>query len=518
MTPMDPPVPNWIASNITSSAVVNDGGLTPDGRSAWWVSTQTYESPYTPDRSHIYLRRIDPPLTNHLTVAISGEGAVARSPEGADLGGGVFEYVDLEVPGDWIRLEAMSDPGWRFDEWQQTDAQSGVIADVRLLSDRTVTAVFVPASAPNVSSLTITTLEDTVSSPAYPPISDADPEDQHTLVVDTEPNFGHVSVDSAGFIFTPEPDFAGIDGFTFHVVDRYGLSAAGTADVVVLPVNDPPTVGAEITVALQGGTFGPYMPAIVDPDPGDIHTIAVQSQPAHGTASADADGLYYTPNPGYVGADTFTFLVTDSAGASDSGSIQFNVLPPPAIAETVVQVAGSEFLLHIEELPAGFGYTVQFTENLDAGEWMYPPQTHGPVPPPNSCIASSILRSTCGCASNPSTREGLRTGIPHGLAEVAGFSGPSGCPPPGNLVANFVANFVESNCNPAEVICAREGAPSRGARPESPQRLRGGIQGEDHAVVGGRHRQAIADVAILAGPAGEFGVLHQVVRTGHHPA
>ena len=57
-----------------------------------------------------------------------------------------------------------------------------------------------------------------------------------------------------------------------------------------------------------------------DPDAGDALTYAVATPPAHGTAG-DPDGtgaLTYTPDPGYVGPDSFTYRAADAYGGNAS--------------------------------------------------------------------------------------------------------------------------------------------------------------------------------------------------------
>lgn len=317
---LNPPVPNWIASNLISAATITDGGLTPDGRSAWWVTTQTYTSPYSAGRQHLYVRRIDPPATNTVTVNLSGQGSVTLDPSGSSVSNNVTTFIN----GDAVSLHATPDAGWRFANWSGVDSSAGPDATVSLVSNRTVTATFVAASAPVVTNLSIVLDEDTTSAPFAPVITDADPGDAHELSVVTPPAHGQVTVQAEGFIYTPVLNYAGMDSFTYQVTDQYGLMLAGpaTAEVQVNPVNDPPQVQSVLTVALGSGPRGPIVPAVADPDAGDTIDFSIVMQPANGMATADTNGLFYTPSPGFVGTDTFVFRGMDPAGASDTGTAQ----------------------------------------------------------------------------------------------------------------------------------------------------------------------------------------------------
>ncbi|USB33588.1 Ig-like domain-containing protein [Paenibacillus sp. YPG26] len=51
----------------------------------------------------------------------------------------------------------------------------------------------------------------------------------------------------------------------------------------------------------------------------DPSTVAIKTQPQHGTATPDSSGkVTYTPNPGYSGSDSFTYTVKDTNGAESS--------------------------------------------------------------------------------------------------------------------------------------------------------------------------------------------------------
>jgi hypothetical protein len=367
---LNPPAPNWIASNLVSAAAVTDGGLTPDGRSAWWVTTQTYTSPYAAGRAHLYVRRIDPPATNTVTVNVSGDGAVTLDPSGVSVAGNVTTFIDT----DFVTLQATPDVGWRLANWTGADSATGLVAQVTLISNRTVTATFVAAAPPLVGALNVVLNEDTVSAPFAPVITDADPDDMHKLSIVTPPSHGQVTVDLLGFVYTPATNYSGPDNFTYQVTDQYGLTLAApaVASIEVLPINDPPQVQSVVTVALGHGQRGPIVPAVYDPDPGDTITFSIVTQPANGAATADVNGLFYTPNAGFVGADSFTFRATDSAGASDTGTVQVEVLPPPVITDPSVGVNG--ITLNVGVLPPGVAYTVEYKNNLDDLQWL-------PVPP-----------------------------------------------------------------------------------------------------------------------------------------
>jgi VCBS repeat-containing protein len=71
-----------------------------------------------------------------------------------------------------------------------------------------------------------------------------------------------------------------------------------------------------------------------DTDPeGDTLTTSLVSGTANGALVFNADGTFaYTPNPDFNGADSFTYQVTDSAGDTDTATVNITVNPVPDIA------------------------------------------------------------------------------------------------------------------------------------------------------------------------------------------
>ena len=320
------PVINWIEDDplLPSTEAVWEGGVTPDGRYAFWVTNQRYESPYGAGYRNLYRRRIEPTLTFSLTVNVVGNGTVERTPEGTP-NGGAYDYADT----DRVTLRATPATGWVFAGWQGVDSQSGNTARVAMHHTRQVTATFVQYQSPTSVSASITTDEDTASSGVAPTIVDPDAEDAHTITIVSPPAHGTARVESNLLYYTPEANFSGSDSFTIRATDRSGLSKVGTVSVTVNPVNDPPTVAPLSITTNQSQPSAPVAPAISDLDPGESFSLSVSVPPAHGTVNIVVQGgvqrFVYTPQAGFSGIDTFTFLVQDAAGATAIGQATVTV-------------------------------------------------------------------------------------------------------------------------------------------------------------------------------------------------
>ncbi|WP_168195439.1 Ig-like domain-containing protein [Bradyrhizobium sp. NAS80.1] len=81
----------------------------------------------------------------------------------------------------------------------------------------------------------------------------------------------------------------------------------------------------------------------------------------HGTLTFKADGSYvYTPNVGYLGADSFTYVVNDGHGGVDEATVNFNVMPGIVIGTDLI-VNGS-----FEDISISTG-----NNGPNSGDWGY---------------------------------------------------------------------------------------------------------------------------------------------------
>jgi hypothetical protein len=138
--------------------------------------------------------------------------------------------------------------------------------------------------------------------------------------------------------YTPNPNYCNDpsgspDTFTYTLTP--GASSA-TVSMTVTCVNDAPTDAGEsqtatgntrLEVELAVGSSNPTRTSgtgnLLDnaSDVDDVASalsvdVATVSNPPHGDVSVNSDGSYvYTPDPGYTGADSFTYQVQDDDGA-----------------------------------------------------------------------------------------------------------------------------------------------------------------------------------------------------------
>ena len=177
--------------------------------------------------------------------------------------------------------------------------------------------------------------------------NDSDPDDDldpATVAIVTAPANGAATVNGDGTItYTPNPDFAGTDTFTYRVCDRAGACDQATVTVTVDPVADPPAAAGD-TAGTAEDTAVTLDPRVNDSDPdGDPLTVASVSDPANGTAALNGDGtVTYTPDANFSGVDTFTYQVCDGTGRCASATVTVTVTEvndPPLAADDAAGTA-----------------------------------------------------------------------------------------------------------------------------------------------------------------------------------
>ncbi len=98
-----------------------------------------------------------------------------------------------------------------------------------------------------------------------------------------------------------------------------------TCEVTVLgePANIPPVADDQTVIADEDTPVAITLTAS-DAD-GDTLTFSVVDPPSHGSLSGTAPDLTYTPDPGYSGADSFTFNANDGTDDSNTATVSITV-------------------------------------------------------------------------------------------------------------------------------------------------------------------------------------------------
>ncbi|WP_152667347.1 Ig-like domain-containing protein [Cellulomonas sp. FA1] len=199
---------------------------------------------------------------------------------------------------------------------------SNIVTDV--VSEAVAPGANPPVATPHV--VTFTPRPDARSVTVDVLAGDHDPDgDPIEVVAVTDAAGGELVIDPAGTVtYTPRPDFAGRDVFTYTIQDPGGLRSTAAVQVVV--VNEAPVVGDDTATSTGGPVTIAALANDSDPNGDAIAYRSVPTTTPHGTVTVDdQQRLVYTPAPGFRGTDAFDYTVEDSRGAATTGRVTVTV-------------------------------------------------------------------------------------------------------------------------------------------------------------------------------------------------
>ncbi len=159
--------------------------------------------------------------------------------------------------------------------------------------------------------------------------------DTLTYAAVTGPTNGDLVFNPDGtFTYTPDPDFTGVDSFTFNADDGDLTSTTATFTITVGAVNDAPVCSDDAGSTAEDV---PLSDAVTCTDvDGDTLTYAAVTGPTNGDLVFNPDGTFtYTPDPDFTGVDSFTFNADDGDLTSTTATFTITVgagNDPPVLA------------------------------------------------------------------------------------------------------------------------------------------------------------------------------------------
>ncbi|MCW2995070.1 MAG: outer rane adhesin like protein [Conexibacter sp.] len=157
-----------------------------------------------------------------------------------------------------------------------------------------------------------------------------------SITIDQPAHGTVVALSNLTFRYTAEDGYTGPAGFTVHPTGGDGQAwPAFTVTIDVSATADTPPncglVSGRVTTRQDHAVIVPIN-ACIDAD-GDPMTVAITSQPAHGSVSAvrptvTGSEVTYTPDAGFTGTDTIGYAATDDHGeSSDQATVAVDVRP-----------------------------------------------------------------------------------------------------------------------------------------------------------------------------------------------
>ncbi|MCZ7644024.1 MAG: Ig-like domain-containing protein [Planctomycetota bacterium] len=152
------------------------------------------------------------------------------------------------------------------------------------------------------------------------------------LVSDVSNGTLNLDAETGAFTYMPDQDFFGTDTFTYFAQNSLAtpqMSMLATVTINVAGVNDPPVAGNWFMQTQENGAVSDNLSnALTDVD-GAAPTFTRLTNAANGNVALNtATGSFtYTPNPGFNGADSFTWRANDTVANSNTGTVSLMVSP-----------------------------------------------------------------------------------------------------------------------------------------------------------------------------------------------
>ncbi len=150
--------------------------------------------------------------------------------------------------------------------------------------------------------------------------------------------------------------------FTVSVTATDALGAIGQADLSLTVLPDEPGA-ADVSATVAEGTSNNAISLSFSG--GAAESVAVDSAPSHGTATASGAAILYTPTSGYIGTDSFTYTATNAGGTSQPATVSITVT---STAETITFTPNGGAL---EEAMAGEDYSASISATGGTGSLTY---------------------------------------------------------------------------------------------------------------------------------------------------
>ena len=273
----------------------------------------------------------------------NAENIIVNGVEDIDI---IIELIGGDVDGDDIIFNILGQPSngtilidnevmvYTPDlNFNGTDQITYVTNDGQLDSEVALITIFVnPVNdPPNANEVEVVFYEDNTISFTFD-VDDVDNSDEElSIFVQDEINFGIVSISSLEAIILPNQDINGDFSFTYQVLDGELFSAPSTVSIQILPVNDPPEISNILNQEINEDEVFYYQISANDVDSPNL--VFDVNDVQNSTISIDGQSLIIEPDNDFNGEILIEVSVSDNEFL-DITSFILNILPvndPPVI-------------------------------------------------------------------------------------------------------------------------------------------------------------------------------------------
>lgn len=186
------------------------------------------------------------------------------------------------------------------------------------------------SGAPTANNDSYSTPEDTPLTVAAPGVlaNDTDPEaGALTAALAAPPASGSLTLNADGsFTFSPSANFNGSETFQYKASDGALESNVATVTVSVAPVADAPVANNDSATTDQDVAINIDVLANDSDADGGTLTVTGLTAGANGSTLLNGDDtVTYTPNAGFFGQDTFTYMANDGTSSSGPATVTVTV-------------------------------------------------------------------------------------------------------------------------------------------------------------------------------------------------
>ncbi|MES9854114.1 MAG: putative Ig domain-containing protein [Candidatus Thiodiazotropha sp. L084R] len=251
-----------------------------------------------------------PPVAHALSITADEDSRVDINLQGEDPDNDLMSYLLVSQPANGQLSGEIPNLSYTPNtDYNGVDSFIYRVNDGVLDSNPATVTITVNArnDAPSAQDLVIESTEDTDVSIG---LAGSDPEnDTLTYTILTQPARGILFGDVPSLTYRPDADFNGVDTFTYSANDGETDANSATVTITVTEVNDAP-VATDANVDLPPDQISEIDLVATDVD-GDplVYSIATPTQ--FGAISVQGPVATYTPMPGFIGQDVFSFRVTD---------------------------------------------------------------------------------------------------------------------------------------------------------------------------------------------------------------
>lgn len=168
-----------------------------------------------------------------------------------------------------------------------------------------------------------------------------------TVAIRKSPNFGIIQLDSGTLTYTSQSAVGENDSLDFALIDADGDTSVATLSLLgdMTPLPLPDSVDTFVATSIE------INPLANDSGLGNVPTSISISDPENGSAMLVGTTITYTPNDGFAGTDSFSYIVTDVDGDAGTGTISVFVDDTPvAVADSSLETSPGTVLVDIQVL------------------------------------------------------------------------------------------------------------------------------------------------------------------------